>query len=30
MKKKYQRTAQRMFDQLVKEHDFEGKAQRYL
>lgn len=26
MKKKYQRTAQRMFDQLVQEHDFEGKA----
>ena len=26
LKKKYQRTAQRMFDLLVKEHDFKGKA----
>lgn len=26
MKKKYQRTAQRMFNQLVQEHNFEGKA----
>ena len=26
MKKKYQRTAQRMFDMLVKEHDLTGKA----
>ena len=29
LKKKYQRTAQRMFDLLVKEHDFKGKARNF-